>query len=145
MIPKKSFAVANVAATADAVLDHARDMLAVAAGPRGWDDGRKSWLARGARVLGITPSRAETIWYRKSRGLSAHEYLQMVERARGVEERLAQRRGERDAILEAVAGARSASTVAVARRAERAAVDRGEARPPGSDGQAAAGPVGRVK
>jgi len=46
--------------------DALRDMLIEACGIRGWNDTRESWLARGARICGISPRQARRIFYRES-------------------------------------------------------------------------------
>lgn len=83
---KKSFGNRNGMYSPDAIAAECRDLLALAAGPRGWNDTRESWLARGARVLGLDQSRAKNIWYGKSRRIEASEYLTMKARADGLRE-----------------------------------------------------------
>lgn len=58
----------------------ARDMLCELSGPRGWNDTRESWLARGARRAGLTLRRARAIFYCEPIRLDADEYLG-IERA----------------------------------------------------------------
>lgn len=58
----------------------ARDMLCELSGPRGWNDTRESWLARGARRAGLTLRRARAIFYQEPIRLEADEYLG-IERA----------------------------------------------------------------
>ena len=58
----------------------ARDMLCDLSGPRGWNDTRESWLARGARRAGLSIRRARAIFYQEPIRLDADEYL-AIERA----------------------------------------------------------------
>lgn len=58
----------------------ARDMLCDLSGPRGWNDTRESWLARGARKAGLSARRARALFYAEPIRLSADEYL-AIERA----------------------------------------------------------------
>lgn len=58
----------------------ARDMLCDLSGPRGWNDTRESWLARGARKAGLSIRRARAIFYQEPIRLDADEYL-AIERA----------------------------------------------------------------
>ena len=58
----------------------ARDMLCDLSGPRGWNDTRESWLARGARKAGLSVRRARALFYAEPIRLSADEYL-AIERA----------------------------------------------------------------
>lgn len=53
----------------------ARDMLCDLSGPRGWNDTRESWLARGARRAGLSIRRARAIFYGEPLRLTADEYL----------------------------------------------------------------------
>jgi nucleotide-binding universal stress UspA family protein len=53
----------------------ARDMLCDLSGPRGWNDTRESWLARGARKAGLSARRARALFYAEPIRLSADEYL----------------------------------------------------------------------
>jgi hypothetical protein len=53
----------------------ANEMLIEVCGPRGWNDTRESWLARGARAIGIKPRRARALFYQEPIKLSADEYL----------------------------------------------------------------------
>lgn len=59
----------------EAIVEDCREMLAFAAGPRGWNDTRESWLQRAARAVGIDYSRAYNIFYGRSRRIEASEYL----------------------------------------------------------------------
>ena len=73
-----------------AIADECRDLLAYAAGPRGWNDTRESWLARAARRVGIEYSRAYNIFYGRSRRIEAAEYLNLrhaVEQLRAINAR----------------------------------------------------------
>lgn len=74
---KTSYGYRKAMITPDACAAQMRDMLALACGARGWDDTRDSWLARGARVVGMDFSRAKNIWYGKSRRIEASEFLRM--------------------------------------------------------------------
>ena len=67
--------IAAMSATA-----RANEMLREVCGPRGWNDTRESWLARGARAIGMSPRRARALFYQEPIRLSADEYLQ-IERA----------------------------------------------------------------
>jgi hypothetical protein len=58
----------------------ANEMLRVVCGPRGWNDTRESWLARGARAVGLSPRRARALFYQEPIRLSADEYI-AIERA----------------------------------------------------------------
>ena len=53
----------------------ARDMLCELSGPRGWNDTRESWLARGARRAGLTLRRARAVFYQEPIRLTADELL----------------------------------------------------------------------
>lgn len=50
-------------------------MLLFAAGPRTWDDNKKSAIAKAARMVGISYSRAFNIIYGRSKRIEAAEYL----------------------------------------------------------------------
>lgn len=63
------------------VVTEARDIIALAAGPRRWSDSVKAYINRGARVLGITPGRAVSIWYAKVDDLRASEWVLLQEKA----------------------------------------------------------------
>ena len=58
-----------------AVAADAREMLLFAAGPRTWDDNKKSAIAKAARMVGISYSRAFNIIYGRSKRIEAAEYL----------------------------------------------------------------------
>lgn len=77
----------NTMYSPDAIVDEYRDLLAFAAGPRGWNDTRDSWLARGARALGIDFSRARNVWYGKTRRVEASEFLNVKARVEALRER----------------------------------------------------------
>lgn len=80
-------------ARADTVRTQVRLYIATAAGDRGWDDTRQSWLARAATRLGIPYSRIRNLWYGRGRAY-ADEFEEM--RARITEQKWRQRRhGER--------------------------------------------------
>lgn len=53
----------------------AHDMLVGLCGPRGWNDTRESWLARGARKAKLSLRRARAIFYQEPIRLTAEEYL----------------------------------------------------------------------
>jgi hypothetical protein len=53
----------------------ANEMLRDVCGPRGWNDTRESWLARGARIIGMSPRRARALFYQEPIRLSADEYI----------------------------------------------------------------------
>ena len=61
--------------SSSAIANDCRDLIALAAGERGWNDTRESWLGRGARRLGIAYSRAYNIFYGRSKRIEAAEYL----------------------------------------------------------------------
>jgi hypothetical protein len=56
----------------------ARDMLCDLSGPRGWNDTRESWLARGARRAGLSLRRARAIFYQEPIRLTADEYVSIL-------------------------------------------------------------------
>lgn len=58
----------------------ANEMLREMCGPRGWNDTRESWLARGARKAGLSLRRARALFYNEPLRLGADEYLG-IERA----------------------------------------------------------------
>jgi hypothetical protein len=68
--PSKHQEMSAVSATV-----RARDMLCDLSGPRGWNDTRESWLARGARKAGLSARRARALFYAEPIRLSADEYL----------------------------------------------------------------------
>ncbi len=78
-------------ATAIKVKDEGRLCVATAAGDRGWDDTRQTWLARAASRLGLSYSRVFNIWYGRAR-LYADELEEM--RAKITELKWRQRRHE---------------------------------------------------
>lgn len=57
----------------------ANEMLREVCGPRGWNDTRESWLARGARAIGMSPRRARALFYQEPIRLSADEYIAIQE------------------------------------------------------------------
>lgn len=63
------------------VVTEARDIIALAAGPRQWSDSVKAYINRGARRLGITTGRATSIWYAKVEDLRASEWLHLQRKA----------------------------------------------------------------
>lgn len=71
--PNKS--TRNPEKSAVSAVEIARDMLCELSGPRGWNDTRESWLARGARRAGLTLRRARAIFYQEPIRLEADEYL----------------------------------------------------------------------
>lgn len=82
-----------MSARAETARMQVRDYIASAAGDRGWDDTRQSWLARAASRLGMPYSRIKNLWYGRGRA-----YLDEAEemRARVTEQKWGQRRqGER--------------------------------------------------
>jgi len=52
-----------------------RDAVITAAGPRGWNDTRESWLSRAARKLGITHRRARSLFYQQAGKYSPDEIV----------------------------------------------------------------------
>lgn len=79
MSDKHLVASNKMSATADIVLNEARDCIATAAGARGWNDTRQSWLRRAARRLEIPYSRVFGIWYGRAR-LYADEFETLKQR-----------------------------------------------------------------
>lgn len=76
--------------SSSAIANDCRDLLTLAAGERGWNDTRESWLARAARRVGMDYSRAYNIFYGRSRRIEAAEYLSLlfaVERLGALNER----------------------------------------------------------
>lgn len=73
--PKKFTRIPEKSAVS--AVEIARDMLCELSGPRGWNDTRESWLARGARRAGLTLRRARAIFYQEPIRLEADEYLQI--------------------------------------------------------------------
>lgn len=84
---KKAYGNQNTMYSPSAIVDEYRDLLALAAGPRGWNDTRDSWLARGARALGVDFSRARNVWYGKTRRVEASEFLNLKARAEALRAR----------------------------------------------------------
>ena len=104
---KKPFGNRQVSYSPEAIVSEARDLLAFAAGPRGWDDTRESWLARGAKRLGVEFSRAWNIWYGKTRRMEAAEFLNLryaAERLREQNERTKAMVADTDRALAQLAG-----------------------------------------
>lgn len=52
-----------------------RDAIIAAAGERGWNDTRDSWLTRAARVLGLSPRKARSLFYGTPASVSAEEII----------------------------------------------------------------------
>ena len=77
-VPNKRSEFQEKSAVSETV--RARDMLCDLSGPRGWNDTRESWLARGARRAGLSLRRARAIFYQEPIRLDADEYL-AIERA----------------------------------------------------------------
>jgi hypothetical protein len=100
---KSSYGYRNVSITPDACAAEMRDMLALACGPRGWDDTRDSWLARGARYVGMDFSRAKNIWYGKSRRIEASEFLRMQQKINELRARQAANREAMDHVASKLA------------------------------------------
>ena len=94
----------------------ANEMLREVCGPRGWNDTRETWLARGARRIGMSPRRARALFYQEPIRLSADEYF-AIERAY------------------TMAHASVASLSALARHADLRASDRDGAAGGGPDGE----------
>lgn len=61
--------------TASSANERARGMVIALGGQRGWSDTRGSWLARVARVVGLSPRRVRAIFYLEPIRLSADEYI----------------------------------------------------------------------
>jgi hypothetical protein len=78
-MPNKPTVTAKESAVISATV-RANEMLIEVCGPRGWNDTRESWLARGARRIGMSPRRARALFYQEPIRLSADEYLG-IERA----------------------------------------------------------------
>lgn len=66
--------------TSVSAVELSRARLCDLCGPRGWNDTRESWLARGARKAGLTLRRARALFYCEPLRLDADEYL-AIERA----------------------------------------------------------------
>lgn len=126
--------IGKMTATIGKVLDEARLCIATAAGDRGWDDTRQSWLARAARRLGLTYSRAHHIWYGRAR-LYADELEDM--RAKITELRWCQRRHEdrHNEVGNAIQALVSGNTPPLERETERLGSER-----PAAAGSAVARP-----
>src|SRR3546814_19290128 len=75
MVSKKTCGNCHAMNSPSAIAADAREMLLFAAGPLGWEDNKKSAIARAARLVGISYSRAFNIIYGRSRRLEASEYL----------------------------------------------------------------------
>lgn len=89
--------------TASCISSEMRDAVIFAAGTRTWNDNRPSWLARAARVLGITPGRASSLFYMKVRNVPAWEADSIRIQLRRLKDQ--QRAlGERHAALETALG-----------------------------------------
>lgn len=56
-------------------MTRAKQMLCELSGPRGWNDTREFWLARGARRARLSLRRAKAIFYEERIRLTADEYL----------------------------------------------------------------------
>lgn len=67
----------NPEKSAVSAVELARGMICDLAGPRGWNDTREAWLARGARKAGTTLRRARALFYQEPIKLGADEYLQI--------------------------------------------------------------------
>ncbi len=107
--------------TADHVLDQMRTFVIRAGGPREHYDSKASWLARAARVLGLSHGRAAAYYYGKARSVSAQEWLAASAEIAALEQASERRRGEL-AYVESMDAAR-----AVDRRVGRLADTPGEA------------------
>lgn len=88
-------------------VDVAQDMrrcVMVAAGSPAWTDNVKARLARAARVLGITPRRAKSLYYLEVRVITAQEYLALSARVERIERLRDQAGKNHDAIRQMAAG-----------------------------------------
>lgn len=70
------------------IIDDARAIIGLAAGPREWGDTRESWLSRGARKLGMSYARARKVWYRRVEDLWASEWLPLQAKAEEIRQQL---------------------------------------------------------
>ena len=70
----------NLEKTSVSAVELSRARLCDLCGPRGWNDTRESWLARGARKAGLTLRQARALFYSEPIRLDADEYL-AIERA----------------------------------------------------------------
>lgn len=59
----------------------ARDLVIAAAGERGWQTTRASWLRDAARKLGMTYTRCRSIFYGEARLIGADEWAALQRRA----------------------------------------------------------------
>ena len=87
-----------------AIVEEARDMLALAAGPLRLGDTQQRGIERAARALGIPFSRAANIWQRKARLIEAAEFLNMKARIAELRERQAKQREQADEVRAKLAG-----------------------------------------
>jgi hypothetical protein len=60
--------------------DRARGMVIALAGQRSWSDTREAWLARVARITGLSARRIRAIFYQEPIRLSADEYISIQSR-----------------------------------------------------------------
>jgi hypothetical protein len=86
------------------VIAEAREIIALAAGPRQWSDSVKAYINRGARVLGITPGRATSIWYAKAADLRASEWVALQEKAAALRARLKEQEARNEALTAELQG-----------------------------------------
>jgi hypothetical protein len=80
-----------MSARSETIRDEIRLSIATAAGDRGWNDTRQSWLSRAASRLGLTYSRTRKLWYGIGRPYA--DELEEI-RARITEQKWQQRRHE---------------------------------------------------
>lgn len=70
--------------------DEVREFLAAV--PRQHTDTRDSWLRRAAGLLGLTPRRARSVWYREKVRIDHDEYVRMRARIEGLRQSQIKRR-----------------------------------------------------
>lgn len=59
-----------------------KDAIVLLAGPRGWHENRKSWLAKAARIAGISPRQSKALFYGEG-----NPRADVVERVRAARDR----------------------------------------------------------
>lgn len=70
--------------------DEVREFLCAI--PRQHSDTRDSWLRRAAGLLGLSPRRARSVWYREKVRIDHDEYVRMRERIEGLKKAQLKRR-----------------------------------------------------
>lgn len=104
--PETSSGIPEIAAVSVVdVINLARGWVIRAAGPRGWDDTRETWLGRAARRLGLKRSRARQIFYREIDDLKASEFVALLAKAQEIDRSLEQTEKSNDEIRARLDGA----------------------------------------